>query len=222
SRLIRRSVRTRHLYALHGFYDYLQERRTLQGRVAPATLTPYLHPLEHLTSAALIRAILTKQTLHSPLPYSGNDKHLNMANLPTDMELELASTQQTLSRTPSPQPQLTPCEQLKFNKAQLAKMEAFRKCKQACVDTLKQMPDHYPDEPFYQRSTDGTTGHRGDNGCRGSPAIDIKSTPPRTGKRKYWRRIIRPIRAQLKINFLPPIMLFIEEDVNYKVQMAAT
>ncbi|GFW03278.1 hypothetical protein TNCV_463921 [Trichonephila clavipes] len=68
SRLIRRSVRTRHLYALHGFYDYLQERRTLQGRVAPATLTPYLHPLEHLTSAALIRAILTKQTLHSPSP----------------------------------------------------------------------------------------------------------------------------------------------------------
>ncbi|GFX25892.1 hypothetical protein TNCV_2640341 [Trichonephila clavipes] len=87
-----------------------------------------------------------------PLPYSGNDKNLDMANLPTDMELELASTQRTLSRTPSPQPQLTPCEQLKFNKAQLAKMEAFRKCKQACVDTLKQMPDHYPDEPFYQRA----------------------------------------------------------------------
>ncbi|GFV49205.1 nucleic-acid-binding protein from transposon X-element [Trichonephila clavipes] len=76
-----------------------------------------------------------------------------MANLPTDMELEMASnSQRTLSRTPSPQPQLTPCEQLKFNKAQLAKMEAFRKCKQACVDALKQMPDHYPDEPFYQRA----------------------------------------------------------------------
>ncbi|GFW47782.1 integrase catalytic domain-containing protein [Trichonephila clavipes] len=87
-----------------------------------------------------------------PLPYSGNDKNLDMANLPTDMELELASTQRTLSRTPSPQPQLTPCEQLKFNKAQLAKVEAFRKCKQACVDTLKQMSDHYPDEPFYQRA----------------------------------------------------------------------
>ncbi|GFX55703.1 HTH CENPB-type domain-containing protein [Trichonephila clavipes] len=67
-----------------------------------------------------------------PLPYTGNDKNLDMANLPTDMELELASTQRTLSRTPSPQPQLTPCEQLKFNKAQLAKMEAFHKCKQAC------------------------------------------------------------------------------------------
>ncbi|GFW52963.1 probable RNA-directed DNA polymerase from transposon X-element [Trichonephila clavipes] len=76
-----------------------------------------------------------------------------MANLPTDMELEMASnSQRTLSRTPSPQQQLTPCEQLKFNKAQLAKMEAFRKCKQACVDALKQMPDHYPDEPFYQRA----------------------------------------------------------------------
>ncbi|GFY08592.1 hypothetical protein TNCV_810251 [Trichonephila clavipes] len=31
-------------------------------------------------------------------------------------------------------------------------MEAFRKCKQACVDTLRQMPDHYPDEPFYRRA----------------------------------------------------------------------
>ncbi|GFS94958.1 hypothetical protein TNCV_4202091 [Trichonephila clavipes] len=71
-----------------------------------------------------------------------------MANLPTDMELEMASnSQRSLSRTPSPQPQLTPCEQLKFNKAQLAKMEAFRKCKQACVDALKQMPDHYLTSP---------------------------------------------------------------------------
>ncbi|GFU99409.1 hypothetical protein TNCV_2501321 [Trichonephila clavipes] len=75
-----------------------------------------------------------------------------MSNLPSDMELEQASTQRTFSRTPSPQPQFSPCEKLKFNKAQLAKMEAFRKCKRACVDTLRQMPDHYPDEPFYRRA----------------------------------------------------------------------
>ncbi|GFT14933.1 nucleic-acid-binding protein from transposon X-element [Trichonephila clavipes] len=75
-----------------------------------------------------------------------------MANLPIDMELKQASSQRTYTRTLSPQPQLTPCEQLKFNKAQLAKMEAFRKCKQACVDTLRQMPDHYLDEPFYVRA----------------------------------------------------------------------
>ncbi|GFT33370.1 hypothetical protein TNCV_859161 [Trichonephila clavipes] len=31
-------------------------------------------------------------------------------------------------------------------------MEAFRKCKQACVDALRQMPDHCPDEPFYRRA----------------------------------------------------------------------
>ncbi|GFV02789.1 hypothetical protein TNCV_837851 [Trichonephila clavipes] len=31
-------------------------------------------------------------------------------------------------------------------------MEAFRKCKQACVDILRQRPDHYPDEPFYVRA----------------------------------------------------------------------
>ncbi|GFU85747.1 transposable element Tc1 transposase [Trichonephila clavipes] len=48
--------------------------------------------------------------------------------------------------------QLTPCEQLKYNKAQLAKMETFRRCKQACVDALMMMPNHHPDEPFYVRA----------------------------------------------------------------------
>ncbi|GFT18626.1 hypothetical protein TNCV_794881 [Trichonephila clavipes] len=73
-----------------------------------------------------------------------------MANLPTDMELELAESQRNATRTPSPQ--LTPCEQLKYSKAQLAKMETFRRCKQACVDALMMMPDHHPDEPFYVRA----------------------------------------------------------------------
>ncbi|GFW03486.1 hypothetical protein TNCV_3019981 [Trichonephila clavipes] len=73
-----------------------------------------------------------------------------MANLPTDMELELAESQRNATRTPSPQ--LTPCEQLKYNKAQLAKMETFRRCKQACVDALMMMPDHHPDELFYVRA----------------------------------------------------------------------
>ncbi|GFX83858.1 hypothetical protein TNCV_2546491 [Trichonephila clavipes] len=63
------------------------------------------------------------------LPFSGNGKNSDMANLTTDMELKQASTQRTFSRMPSPQPQLTPCEQLKFNKTQLAKLEAFRNCK---------------------------------------------------------------------------------------------
>ncbi|GFW07229.1 hypothetical protein TNCV_3694221 [Trichonephila clavipes] len=75
-----------------------------------------------------------------------------MANLPTDMELELAESQRNSSRTSSPLPQLTPCEQLKYSKAQLAKMETFRRCKQACVDALMMMPDHHPDEPFYVRA----------------------------------------------------------------------
>ncbi|GFX09283.1 nucleic-acid-binding protein from transposon X-element [Trichonephila clavipes] len=73
-----------------------------------------------------------------------------MANLPTDMELELAESHRNATRTPSPQ--LTPCEQLKYSKAQLAKMETFRRCKQACVDALMMMPDHHPDEPFYVRA----------------------------------------------------------------------
>ncbi|GFX44529.1 hypothetical protein TNCV_4713551 [Trichonephila clavipes] len=75
-----------------------------------------------------------------------------MANLPTDMELELAESQRNTTRTPSPLSQLTPCEQLKYNKAQLAKMETFRRCKQACVDALMMMPDHHPEEPFYVRA----------------------------------------------------------------------
>ncbi|GFX20048.1 hypothetical protein TNCV_1436081 [Trichonephila clavipes] len=75
-----------------------------------------------------------------------------MANLPTDMELELADAQRNSTRTPSPLPQLTPFEQLKYNKSQLAKMETFRRCKQACVDALKMMPDHHPEEPFYVRA----------------------------------------------------------------------
>ncbi|GFX31311.1 hypothetical protein TNCV_2061291 [Trichonephila clavipes] len=68
------------------------------------------------------------------------------------MELELADTQRNSTRTPSPQPQLTPCEQLKYNKAQLAEMETFRRCKKACVDALMMMPDHHPEEPFYVRA----------------------------------------------------------------------
>ncbi|GFU31988.1 hypothetical protein TNCV_3181321 [Trichonephila clavipes] len=86
------------------------------------------------------------------LPFSKTENDLEMANLPTDMELELAESQRNSSRTSSPLPQLTPCEQLKYSKAQLAKMETFRRCKQACVDALMMMPDHHPDEPFYVRA----------------------------------------------------------------------
>ncbi|GFV11435.1 hypothetical protein TNCV_1158941 [Trichonephila clavipes] len=31
-------------------------------------------------------------------------------------------------------------------------METFRRCKQACVDALMMMPDHYPEESFYVRA----------------------------------------------------------------------
>ncbi|GFY29274.1 hypothetical protein TNCV_4724021 [Trichonephila clavipes] len=89
---------------------------------------------------------------YSLYPSGTNDNDLEMANLPTDMELEQADTQRNSTRTPSPLPQLTPCEQLKYNKAQLAKMETFRRCKQACIDALMMMPDHYPEEPFYVRA----------------------------------------------------------------------
>ncbi|GFS41574.1 hypothetical protein TNIN_216031 [Trichonephila inaurata madagascariensis] len=31
-------------------------------------------------------------------------------------------------------------------------METIRRCQQTCVDSLRQMPDHYPEEPFYTRA----------------------------------------------------------------------
>ncbi|GFY64719.1 hypothetical protein TNIN_202721 [Trichonephila inaurata madagascariensis] len=70
-----------------------------------------------------------------------------MANLPTDMELE-----QVMMQRNSPSPQLSTCEQLKYNKAQLAKMETIRRCQQTCAHSPRQMPDHYPEEPFYTRA----------------------------------------------------------------------
>ncbi|GFY29210.1 hypothetical protein TNCV_4723381 [Trichonephila clavipes] len=85
-------------------------------------------------------------------PSGSNANDSEMANLPTDMEMKLALSQRNSNRTPSPQSQFTPCEQLKYNKAQLSKMETFRRCKQACVDALVMMPDHYPEEPFYVRA----------------------------------------------------------------------
>ncbi|GFY62410.1 hypothetical protein TNIN_65511 [Trichonephila inaurata madagascariensis] len=55
-------------------------------------------------------------------------------------------------RTPTPL-LLSACEQILQNKAQLQKMETFKKCKIACISELKAMPDHHPDEPFYRRAT---------------------------------------------------------------------
>ncbi|GFX16406.1 hypothetical protein TNCV_601291 [Trichonephila clavipes] len=114
-----------------------------------------------------------------------------MANLPTDMELELALSQRSETRSPSPQSQLTPCEQLKYNKAQLAKMETFRKCKQACVDAQKQMPDHYPRGAILRSSAHGAARDR--------------------------RNHLHGAQNQLPA----PIMLFIDEELSYKAQMAA-
>ncbi|GFY74586.1 hypothetical protein TNIN_409351 [Trichonephila inaurata madagascariensis] len=49
-------------------------------------------------------------------------------------------------RTPTP-PLLSACEQILQNKAQLQKMETFKKYKTACISELKAMPDHHPDVP---------------------------------------------------------------------------
>ncbi|GFX26795.1 hypothetical protein TNCV_1839681 [Trichonephila clavipes] len=204
-----------------------------------------------------------------------------MANLPTDMELEMILSQRSEPRSPSPQSQLTPCEQLKYNKAQLAKMETFRKCKHACVDALKQMPDHYPEEPFFVRALTELQEIEESISIASTPKLQNQATnygkrkdnsnfeyPP---LRKTARKIIleSPTKEEIIISpnkfnipqehqsnnsenpgsitdesnpisqsvenrnngstnqipaqnqLPPPIMLFIEEDLNYKIQMAA-
>ncbi|GFY33790.1 putative 115 kDa protein in type-1 retrotransposable element R1DM [Trichonephila clavipes] len=98
-------------------------------------------------SLTSIQGSCDRANLYSFFP---SDKPITTWKWPTDMELELAESQRNATRTPSPQ--LTPCEQLKYSKAQLAKVETFRRCKQACVDALMMMPDHHPDEPFYVRA----------------------------------------------------------------------
>ncbi|GFY08508.1 hypothetical protein TNCV_809411 [Trichonephila clavipes] len=65
-------------------------------------------------------------------------------NEPTDMDLI-----DSPRRTPTPPP-LSACEQILQNKAQLQKMETFKKFKLACIAELQAMPDHHPDEPFYR------------------------------------------------------------------------
>ncbi|GFW34858.1 nucleic-acid-binding protein from transposon X-element, partial [Trichonephila clavipes] len=205
-----------------------------------------------------------------------------MANLPTDMELELALSQRSEPRSPSPQSQLTPCEQLKYNKAQLAKMETFRKCKQACVDALKQMPDHYPEEPFFVRAltelqeieetismalTQSTPKVQSQNNSYGKRKdnSNFEYPPNRKTARKInlespdkeETTIVSPNKFSIPKELLPnnvenpgsttdernpnsqkvengstnqvpaqnqlpaPIMLFIDEELSYKVQMAA-
>ncbi|GFW08204.1 hypothetical protein TNCV_956351 [Trichonephila clavipes] len=71
---------------------------------------------------------------------------MDQQNEPTDMDLI-----DSLRRTPTP-PLLSACEQILQNKAQLQKMETFKKFKLACISELQAMPDHHPDEPFYRRA----------------------------------------------------------------------
>ncbi|GFR31829.1 hypothetical protein TNCT_638031 [Trichonephila clavata] len=85
------------------------------------------------------------------LPSLGNNLD-SIMDLHEQTDMELENVHRNPPRTPPPPNQISPCEQLKFNRAQLTKMETFRKCKQACVEALKNMPDHYPEDLFYARA----------------------------------------------------------------------
>ncbi|GFU87659.1 hypothetical protein TNCV_2935811 [Trichonephila clavipes] len=88
--------------------------RTANATEQPSPATPYNRASD---SCSPYQGFLDRADSNSSLPLSGNGNDTDMANLPTDMELELALSQRNSTRLPSPQPQLTPCEQLKFNKA---------------------------------------------------------------------------------------------------------
>ncbi|GFV17315.1 hypothetical protein TNCV_2845621 [Trichonephila clavipes] len=80
----------------------------LKTSTTPLQLTP-----STIFPQTIIRALATEltSTLSTLLI---KRLRLEMANLPTDMKLELAESQRNATRTPSPQ--LTPCEQLKYSK----------------------------------------------------------------------------------------------------------
>ncbi|GFT57715.1 hypothetical protein TNCV_1851531 [Trichonephila clavipes] len=97
-------------------------------------------PDHHPDEPFYVRAVTELQDIEEAMTLAGSCDRVNlytfypadktfttwkMANLPTDMKLELAESQRNATRTPSPQ--LTPCEQLKYSKARLAKMETFRR-----------------------------------------------------------------------------------------------
>ncbi|GFU65956.1 hypothetical protein TNCV_1397651 [Trichonephila clavipes] len=140
---------------------------------------------------------------------------------------------------------ITPCEQLKFNKAQLAKMETFRRCKQACVDALMMMPDHHPDEPFYVRAltelqdieetmalaktarkvilenTDNEDINLSQNKFelpQGTHFNNLENSGPVANENPNGSNNSASQNVQQN-QLPPPIMLFVEK--NYKAQMAA-
>ncbi|GFU55714.1 hypothetical protein TNCV_1488261 [Trichonephila clavipes] len=134
-----------------------------------------------------------------------------MANLPTDMELELAESHRNATRTPSPQ--LTPCEQLKYSKAQLAKTETFRRCKQACVDALMmRCPTTTQMNPSTSEHSLSCTTSK-NHGTGGTHFNNLENSGPVANENQNGSN--NSASQNTPQNQLPPpIMLFVEK--NYK------
>ncbi|GFX10243.1 hypothetical protein TNCV_1866411 [Trichonephila clavipes] len=119
-------------------------------------------------------------------------------------------------------------------------METFRKCKQACVDALKQMPDQ-PRGAILRSSAHGAARDRRNHLHGDKEEITIvtpnkfnipKELQPNnvenpgsttdernTNSQRVENGSTNQVPAQ---NQLPaPIMLFIDEELSYKAQMAA-
>ncbi|GFX34186.1 nucleic-acid-binding protein from transposon X-element [Trichonephila clavipes] len=144
---------------------------------------------------SLYQGFIDKEDSTYSLPFSGNGKDSDMANLPTDMELEQASTQRTLSRTPSSQPQLTPCEQLKFNKAQLAKMEAFRKSLTELQDIEETMAIAVSDIDSYDPCTIPGCPHH-EKTPPNSPIKFTQTTPKNTPEERLALQLLKKLKFQ--------------------------
>ncbi|GFV83591.1 hypothetical protein TNCV_5120811 [Trichonephila clavipes] len=106
-------------------------------------------------------------------------------------------------------------------------METFRRCKQACVDELMMMPDHYPEEPFYVRALTELQDVEETMALAGAQINNLENTGPVTSGSNLAspREVTTNKGSNNSANqnapqnqLPPPIMLFIEE--NYKVQMA--
>ncbi|GFS54222.1 hypothetical protein TNCV_2527491 [Trichonephila clavipes] len=106
-------------------------------------------------------------------------------------------------------------------------METFRKCKQACVDTLRQMPDHYLEEPFFvraltERQDIEETMAIADvqlSNLENSGSVVSENNPASPRKETRNNGSNNSANQNAPQNQLPPPVILLVE--NYKVQMAA-
>ncbi|GFW23456.1 transposon Tf2-9 polyprotein [Trichonephila clavipes] len=105
-----------------------------------------------LTPAALFRAILTEQTLILSTPLEITLSTRKWPTFPPTWNWKKLSPNGTQLGLHRHSPSSHHVSNSNTTRHNWQKVETFRRCKQACVDALVMMPDHYPEEPFYVRA----------------------------------------------------------------------